>query len=445
MNSLQGPSTLPLKQLYQWIFNPLNYLEENAKHYKDYFIGSFKSDFKFVFIHNPSAIEEIFTADLKQFDSGKTNRYLANLLGNNSLLVLDGPRHRKHRQLLMPNFHGDRVNKYKEIICEITNRVINSWQDGQKILVRKEMQEISFEVILQAVFGLEQSPRGEKIKIELLKWQDMFSSRLGTFMTFMPELQRDFGPLRIGQYYSKQKMVVDELLYKQIDEKRRTANGAQVDILSLLIEAYDAKGKGMSDAELRDELVTLLLAGHETTATAISWALYRICQTPEVKQKLYDELKQNNEDAFQNINQLPYLNAVCLETLRLHPVVLITTGRLLKFPFEIMNYTFDKGMILAPCMYLLHRREDLYPNPHQFRPERFLERQYSPYEYMPFGGSNRRCIGSALALLEMKIVLAKVCLDFDLKGVNSNILKGNRRGITVAPTKLKMIVRKSSR
>lgn len=227
------------------------------------------------------------------------------------------------------------------------------------------------------------------------------------------------------------------MLIAEIQARRgetQAALTARDDILSLLLQARDEAGQAMTDEELRDELITLLFAGHETTASALAWAFYWIDHLPEVREKLHKELDTLGADADPSaIARLPYLSAVCSETLRIYPIAITPFPRILKSPMEIMGYQFDKGTILLPSIYLTHQREDIYPEPKRFKPERFLERQFSPYEYLPFGGSNRRCIGAAFALLEMKLVLSTILSRYEVKLVGDRPIKPTRRGVTVAP------------
>jgi unspecific monooxygenase len=230
------------------------------------------------------------------------------------------------------------------------------------------------------------------------------------------------------------KQRVDNLLYAEIRARRAQIDPTRSDVLTLLLLARDDAGEPMTDVELRDELLTLLIAGHETTATALSWALYWIHRTPEVKDKLMAELTtlgQTPDPA--EIARLPYLNAVCSETLRIYPIAFVAAPRVCMKPIEIAGYWFPAETWLTAGIYQVHWREDLYPQPEQFRPERFLERQFSPYEYFPFGGGNRRCIGAAFAMYEMKLVLATILSDCELTLAETRPVRPVRRGVTIAP------------
>ncbi len=233
---------------------------------------------------------------------------------------------------------------------------------------------------------------------------------------------------------------IDEIIYAEISDRRQHPDSSRVDILSLLMAAKDENGELMSDVELRDELLTLLTAGHETTASALTWALYWIHYLPEVKRKLIDDLASVGNLDFSAISKLPYLNAVCQETLRIYPIAMLTFFRIANSSINILEQEFEQDTLLTPCIYLTHHRPDLYPEPNQFKPERFLARQFSPYEYIPFGGGNRRCIGLAFALYEMKLVLATVLSRYSLALAGSSTVKPVRRGVTLAPSSGKWLV-----
>ncbi|OKH20261.1 cytochrome P450 [Hydrococcus rivularis NIES-593] len=435
------PKTPELLRMLNLIFRPVDYMDNYGKRYGDFFtVGSEKNPF--VYVSNPQAIQEIFTGDPYRFDTRMRGGFIYLLLGANSLLSLDGARHQRERKLLMPPFHGDRLRAYGHLICEITRQVTESWQVGKSFQVRSYMQEITLRVILQAVFGLQQGERCDRLRQLIGSMLDSISSPLSSTTMFFPALRKDWGNWSPWGRFLRQQERVDHLLFDEIRERRERGNLDGEDILTLLMSARDEEGKPMTDQELRDELMTLLFAGHETTASALSWALYWIQYLPEVQEKLRSELATLPEEADPSeIVRLPYLTAVCQETLRIYPIALAAFPRILKAPLELMGYQFKAGTMLAPCIYLTHHREDLYPEPKHFKPERFLERQYSPFEYFPFGGGNRRCIGMALAMMEMKLVLATILSDYQLALTSNRPVKPVRRGLTIAaPGSLRMVV-----
>ncbi|MEH2059593.1 MAG: cytochrome P450 [Nostoc sp.] len=439
-----GPQTHPWVQTYQWLTNPLEYLEDCAKRYGDIFTLHLGQNVApQVFISNPQAIQQIFTTDPKQLDSGEPAGIRSPLLGRQSLLALEGKPHQRQRKLLTPPLHGERMLAYGELICDITEQVTNQWQVGETFAVLPSMQAISFQVILKAVFGLEDGPRYEKLNELLITILNPKISILRTVLLLFPAMRRDLGAWSPWGKYLRLRQQIDQLIYAQIRERKAQPDPSRTDILSLMMAARDEAGEAMTDLELRDELMTLLVAGHETTATSLSWALYWIHYVPQVREKLLQELDKLGELPDPNaIFRLPYLNAVCSETLRLYPVAVSALNRVVKSPLQIGGYNFEPGTLLNPSIYLTHHREDLYPESKQFKPERFLERQFSPYEYLPFGGGNRRCIGMAFALFEMKLVLAKVLSHWEMELADSNPVQPVRKGLLFSPAGgVKMVVK----
>ena len=440
----EGSRTLSLLQKLQWITKPLEILETHAQIYGDIFtFPSSRSDIPQVVISNPEGIQKIFTADLKQLDSGEEAGIKLPLLGQNSLIALSGERHRRQRKLLMPPFHGERMRAYGELIQKIAEQVTSQWKIDETFSVRSSMQAISFEVIIKAVFGLEEGSRCEQLKEVLLEWLNPKRPLLQTIMLMFPILQRDLGAWSPWGSLLLLRQRMDELIYTEIRERRSKLDPSRTDILSLMMAARDEDGEQMSDVELRDELMTLLVAGHETTATSLAWAFYWIHHHPQVREKLLQELDSlgDNPDP-STILKLPYLNAVCKETLRIYPVTMFSLPRVVKSPLQIEDYQFEPGTILSASIYLTHHREDLYPEPKQFKPERFLERQFSPYEYLPFGGGNRRCLGYAFAEFEMKLVLANVLSHWQLVLADSKPVKPVRKGLLIAPSEgVRMVVK----
>jgi cytochrome P450 family 110 len=421
-------------QLMNWIADPLGFQDRYSRKYGDIFTMRLSGMGSYVVISNPQAIQEIFSQDSK-FDIGRGNALAEPLVGQNSLMLLDGDRHRRERKILMPPFHGERLQTYAKQICLITEQVTSQWQVTQPFVARTAMQKISLEVILQVVFGLSEGERYQQLKPLLTDWLNMTDSPLRSSMLFLRFLQQDWGTRTPWGQMKQRQRQVHELLQAEIEERRTRENQERPDVLSLMMAARDEQGQAMTDEELRDELLTILFAGHETTATTLAWAFYQIHQQLDVREKLLKELDNlGRHSSSMEIAQLPYLTAVCQETLRMYPVLPVIFPRIAKVPVNIAGYLFDAGTILMPTIYLVHYREDLYPNAQQFEPERFLERQYSASEYFPFGGGSRRCLGYALALLEMKLVLATILSQYHLALVEDKPVKLQRRGFTLAPT-----------
>ncbi|WP_341525443.1 cytochrome P450 [Nostoc sp. UHCC 0302] len=431
-----GPKSSSWFQLLQWIADPLGYMETNFQRYGDFFTVHWGNLYpEAVFVSHPQAIQTIFTADPKLFDSGRGNGLAKILVGETSLVLLDGFSHQRQRRLLTPPFHGERMQAYGDLICTLTKQVSCEWKIDQPFAVRESMQEISLRVILQAVFGLHEGPRYQELIELLAAMMDMTASPLRASMLFFKFLQKDLGAWSPWGRFRRRQQRIDQLLYAEIQDRRRQNDPERTDILSLMISARDEQGEGMTDQELHDELITLLLAGHETTATSLCWGLYWIHYHPEVREKLLQELNSLNSNPDPSeIFRLPYLTAVCQETLRIYPPLFLTWPRILKAPLQVGEYHFDTNTTLLPCIYLTHQREDLYPEPKQFKPERFLERQFTPYEFFAFGGGNRRCLGAALAMFEMKLVLATILSNYQLVLSDNQPIKPQRRGFFLAPS-----------
>lgn len=431
-----GPQTHPWIQTFQWLTRPLEYMEECAKRYGDVFTLRLGQNFApQVFISNPQAIQQIFTTDPKQLDSGESAGVKSPLLGKQSLLALEGKPHQRQRKLLTPPLHGERMLAYGQLIRDITEQVTSQWQIGEPFSVLPYMQEISFQVILKAVFGLKDGPRYENLKKLLIAILNPKTPILRTILLLFPSLRQDLGAWSPWGKYLRLRQQIDELIYAEIQERKEQPDPSRIDILSLMMASQDEQGQPMTDVELRDELMTLLVAGHETTATSLAWALYWIHHLPQVRDKLLQELDSLGENPDANaIFRSPYLNAVCYETLRLYPVAILALNRLVKSPLKIGGYEFEPGTLLIPSIYLTHHREDLYPEPKLFQPERFLEHQFAPYEYLPFGGGNRRCIGMAFALFEMKLVLVTVLSRWQMEMADSKPVQPLRRGLLFGPS-----------
>jgi len=457
---LPNPVQLPqLQQLFNWLTRPYPYLDECAEKYGDTFTMKLSGFKPLVFLGNPQAVKEVFADNGTLFDAGRGNLIVQPLMGDNSVLVLDGDRHKRERKMLMPPFHGGRVKSYAKTICEITLEAGNEWQLGQQVLAAEIMPDITLEVILQTVFGLRAGDRYQQLKSLLINWLNMMGSPLGASMLFFPLLQKDLGPWSPWGKVMRQRQKIYELLQAEIGERRaqaaegqsaedqsakgQSAKGQSIeiqtdeecgkDVLSLMLLARDEAGEPMSDAELKDELITMLAAGHETTAAALSWAMYWVHKLPEVKTKLMAELDSLGDDAEPlAVAKLPYLTAVASETLRLYPIAPIAAPRISNRAVTINGHTYPPETFLAPAIYSVHHREDLYPDSKTFRPERFLERQFSPSEFLPFGGGNRRCIGYALAKLELNLVLATLLKQHSFELANDEVVMPRRRGVVLA-------------
>lgn len=439
---LQGPTKGSFLQCFLWniryLVQPLEALEAYRRLYGDDF-RTCQPGYQpaLVYFSSPEALEAVFTAKLEQLDAGQGSLFFQELIGANGIVLLQGEAHRRRKQLLMPPFHGDRMRSYAQTIQATTMRLMRQWSVGTVFSVRPAMQSISLQIILGAVFGLEEGQRFDQLRRVLIQLLDGLGSPLGAMFLLYPFTQKDLGAWSPWGRFLRLRQQINALIYAEIAERRdrKSTDADRTDILSLMMAARDLEGQSMSDAELRDELMTLLFAGHETTASALSWALYWIIHLPAVRTQLLGELRSLGGDADSTaIVRLPYLNAICQETLRLYPVAPSGFPRIIKQPMSIAGYDLEPGTIVMPSIYLAHHRPAVYPEPEQFKPERFLEREYSCYEYLPFGGGSRRCIASAFALFEMKLVLFQILSTLEMDLTTSQPIRPLHRGLTIAPS-----------
>jgi cytochrome P450 len=433
MKTVPVTQTYPYAQLANWIFRPVDYMETNYQRYGDLFFARWGL-FEWVFVNHPAALKTMLSQDMSAAISapGEPNNILKPLLGENSVVLRSGNQHRQRRKLIMPPFHGERLKVYADLIRQITLEVMAEIQPGQPLQARQLMQKMTMRVILQAVFGLHEGDRCRRLERLLAERLDMVSKPLASSVVFFPVLSKNYGSWSPGAKIARLAAEIDELIYAEIRDRRAAIDASRQDVLSLLIMAQDEAGQGLSDEELHDELMTLLVAGHETTATAIAWGMHWAHYQPDIRQKIRHEIATAGaRDEAMALTKLPYLEAVCNEVLRIYPVAMLTFPRVAEQPLELMGHAIDPGTLLVGCIYLLHHREDLYPQPSEFRPERFLERQYSAFEFMPFGAGARRCIGYALAMYELKIILGTLLSHYDFELVSDRPAIPERRGVTL--------------
>lgn len=412
---------------------PLDFLDRCSKNYGDLFCTNSFGNLETLVVSHPQDLQQLFNPTNKILDApGAANEIFKPHVGENSLMLQDGERHQRQRKLIMPPFHGERLLSYGQQICEITQQVVQHLKPGETFIARHLSEDITMTIILKVVFGIDEKLRFEKLKNLMTTWLGLTSSPVGASVLLLPSLQKDLGSWSPWGRYIRLRQQIDEKLMAEILERRQQVRSSRFDILSLLIEAKYEDGEAMSDVELRDNLLSLLNAGHETTATAIAWALYWIHQQPEVYEKVLHELQGLDTFDAMKIAQLPYLTAVCQETLRIYPISLFTFPRITLRSVNLRGYHVASGTYITPCIYLTHRREDLYPQPEKFQPERFINRKYSSYEFLPFGAGSRQCLGQVFALFEMKLILATILLNYQLKLEETPVTPA-RRGFLLGP------------
>src|SRR5436190_15860787 len=350
---------------------------------------------------------------------GDINGLFRRVLGRNSLLVLDGGEHIRQRKLLLPPFHGERIARHGEAMVRAADDDIATWPIGKPFALQPRMQAMTLNVILRAVFGLEDGPRRDELRVLLARLLELNT----TIATTLPQLRIELGGLTPWGKLMRCTAAVDRALYEEMARRRQESRTDQDDVLSLLLDAHDESGEPMTDKEIRDQLLTMLVAGHETTATALAWAFERMLRHPPVLDRLRAEV---------DAGEHRYLDAAIKESLRLRPVVPIA-ARKLSAPLVVGGRRYPAGTVLMPCIFLLHRNPAVYDAPDQFRPERFLGGQPPTYAWIPFGGGVRRCLGASFALLEMRLVIEAVLRNLDLRPAQRRDERIVRRAFTLSP------------
>jgi len=412
-----------------WVMRPYDFMRECAHEFGDLFTLRIRAESTYVIVSRPDAIRAIFTARADTLGVGAGNAVLVPFVGPASLLLLEGERHVRERRLLMPAFHQKVIAGYGDAIRDALTDAIEDWAPGKTFVAQEVLQGVSIDVILRAVFGVRTKSACADLKRELVSFLNDRRFSLGQ----MDQLSGGDESLRV---FRERLGRIGDLTLAFVADRRYASTApddSPGDILSMLLHAKDEFGHGPTDSELRDELLTLVATGYETTATALAWGLYWIAGSREVRTRLRAEVAAVGDADARAYSALPYLDAVVKETLRVYPIVPFVFREALQ-PFNLDGYTFDRGTILAPSVYLTHRREDLYDRPEMFEPERFLARTYSPYEYLPFGGGARRCIGMNLAIYEMKVILATLFQRFDLENDAGTPVLPVRRSVAMAPS-----------
>jgi cytochrome P450 family 135 len=399
---------------------PIETLLEWQARYGDVFTVTYTGFGTGVYVADPESIRQLFTGDQSDLLAGEANSFMEPVLGPHSVIVLDGPEHLRQRKLLLAPFQGSRVAGFREVIREVTERELAQWQPGRRLAIRERMRALTFEVICRAVFGVTEPARVSQL-------QATFSALMDSNPLFVvsPLLRKDLGPLSPGRRFVQRINAADSLLLEEIERRRRVADlDERSDVLSLLLCARDEQGNEMTDAELRDELFTMLAAGHETTSTGLAFAFELLLRNEPVRRRLHEELDGGDGDA--------YLDAVVKETLRLRPII-DGAERTLTAPRTLAGWRLPAGTKVYPGILLVQMREDLYPQPHRFRPERFLDGAAESYTWLPFGGGIRRCIGAALAQAEMAEVLRAAIPSVLLRPVRPEPDPVILHGITLIP------------
>ncbi len=417
-----SPPQVPLPRTLQtarFLARPIPFYETWRARLGETFSAQLLGPGDVVFLSDPESIKRLFTSDRINTIAPGRNIVLRPLLGSQSLLLQEDTEHLRRRKLMLPPFHGERMRAYEQTIAEVAAAEIARWPVGTPFALQPSMQAITLEVIMRAVFGVSDPQRREGMRDGLLAVLGEAASPIAFGLT-LPVIKE----LPHYRRFAAKVARTDELLAEEIAERRADPNLAErEDILSMLVSAEFDDGTKMSDRELRDQLMTLLLAGHETTATALAWTFDLLLHTPATLDRLLAELETDETD---------YLDAVIDESLRVRPVVPMT-GRLLRQDANLGGYDLADGTVVFAAIYMIHTNPEVYPDPYAFKPERFLEDGPETYSWIPFGGGTRRCIGAAFAELELQIVLREVLRSVRLEPADPRPQRMVRRNVTLTP------------
>ena len=418
-----GPPLPRALQTLGFIFMPGRFMGACRRRYGDLVTMRTLFDSRFVMVFGPTHVKQLFRGSPDQLRAGEANAPLGPVLGERSVLLLDGAEHLRHRRLILPSFHGERMRAYQEVMREAADREIEAWPVGKTFRLLPSMQALTLGVIMRAVFGLDEGPRQEELKRRVRALIDPVGTRLGIMLMALSS-----GRLGASRFeaFEQRRAAVDELIFDEIAQRRSDKSlASREDVLSMLLLARDEDGEALTDREVRDELVTLLVAGHETTATGLAWAFELLLRNPAVLERLRSSLARGDGE---------YLEAVVKETLRLRTVV-PGVGRVVRGePFELGDYLIPTGVEINPSIATIHRRPDCYPEPNAFRPERFIgEHVPDTYTWIPFGGATRRCLGASFATFEMQVVIRRVLERTRLEPASMRPEKRLRKGVTIVP------------
>ena len=415
-----GPSAPKAIQTLGWWARPMAYLEQQRARYGKRFTLRMLATPPFVLLSDPDEIKQVFTAPPEVLHPGEGARLLEPIVGRHSVILLDEAEHLEQRKLMLPAFHGERMERLVGLMTEVAEREVADWPRDEPISMHPRLQALTMEIILRAVFGLDPGPRLDGLRTRLTEVLDFGGSPI----SLLPPLQARFGGLGPWERMRRVQREADAMLFELIDERRRSG-AERDDVLAMLLEARHEDGSPMSEQELRDELMTLLVAGHETTASTLAWAFEQLAHVPQVVARLAEEIDADDGDG--------YLTATIHETLRRRPVIPNAAPRLIRQPIEIGGWSYAPGASLLASAYLVHHDPEIYPDPYAFKPERFLDEKPGTYTWIPFGGGRRRCLGASFAMVEMKVVLRAILAALVPRPTGPEHEAIARRGITISP------------
>lgn len=429
-----GPSVPSWWQLVRFAGDPLSLLDECHARYGDAFTLNIAGQGRFVMLSDPNAVREVFQGDPEVLHSGEANSLFTATVGRHSVLVLDGPAHMSQRRVLVPPLKGERMRAFFEAMQLEALDGIKQWPTDVIFPTLPSMRRMTLRVIFRTGLGLAPGPELDRFEHKMEIFLSNGRQRYALVMMSVLPIERFAGSRWLPLF--RQLSELDDDLFQLIRARRDGAQPAvSQNVLDDLLNAKHEDGTSLSDQEVRDAIITILIAGHETTALALSWAITDISEHPEVADRLFQELASVTGGGPPNAEHLPnleYLDATIRESLRLHPIAPFVVRKTMK-PLTVAGHEYPAGIVLCPCSYLVHRRQDLYASPMRFQPERFLERRYLPHEWFPFGGSNRICLGMPFALYEMKVLIATLLSQVHVNRPANARSRSRRYGIVLGP------------
>lgn len=441
MKQIEGLRLPTWLQKIHYVTNPVSYWESAYQTYPDAFWAK-GIDFgsPLMVFYTPEAAQQIIENRHGHLTTTSFDSELRAIFGDSSFFTLEGVRHQSVRKLLIPALHGKQIHSYGKLICDLADNLMGELPTNKPFSALEVAQEISMRVMIQLLFGSYQQERYEQIKQLMIGMVNLFASNIAGIPLFFRFLQQDLGPASPWRNFLNQRQQMQDLIYTEIEERRAHPNPAQKDILALLMSACDEQGNLLTNEELLGQVLSLVFTGNESTAASMAWLWYRVYRDSEIHGKLLQELQSlgDSPDPI-SLFRLPYLSAVCNETLRMYSVTMFTIPRVVKTTTQIDGFQVNPGTLVTVGTYLLHQREDIYPTAKEFKPERFLERQFSPYEFLPFGGGMRGCIGAEVALYQMKLSLATIVSHYQLELVNHRPINPQRRNTILTPINLMMV------
>jgi cytochrome P450 family 110 len=427
-------------QRMELILAPIGYWERAFEsHPEAFWVKGVDWGSPLMMFYTPQAVQQIIENRDKHLGIVSFPGELTAIFGNNSVATSEGDRHQILRKILMPPLHGKLVRDYGKLICDVTHQVMQQLPINQSFLAWEVAQDITLQVLIEILFGSAQKERYQHLKNLIVSLLNLFAAKTIGFplLRFFPKV---LDKRNLGQKFIQTRQQIEQLIYAEIAERRTRVDPDKTDMLSLLMSFRDEQGQPLTDVEILDNLLLLLSTGNESTTAAICWSWYCVYRNPEIQEKLLQEIENLGDCSdTMSLYRLPYLTAVCNETLRMYPITMFLLPRGVKTPTEIAGYELQPGNIVSISNYLLHRQENLYPQPEKFKPERFIERQFSAYEFMPFGGGIRSCIGAELALYLMKLILATIVSEYQLKLADNQPVKLQTRNANLAPVGLQLV------